>query len=147
MGFKKIDIFIGSNIFRQLDERFYSRWNDFCSKGKQKQAIGKYDLDNLLQWIDLYDFEDYLFGENYLFISTGNEKIIVRYKEISVEELLNLFRETDDLSLSDPFSLWSEVFSKYMCVDLEEIRKDMELIREGILWVTIKRFNCHYIKN
>ena len=100
-------------------------------KGKQKQAIGKYDLDNLLQWIDLYDFEEYLFGENYLFISTGNEKNIVRYKEISVEELLNLFRETDDLSLSDPFSLWSEVFSKYMYVDLEEIRKDMELIREG----------------
>ncbi|HAP9299210.1 TPA: hypothetical protein IWI92_001609, partial [Enterococcus faecium] len=100
-------------------------------KGKQKQAIGKYDLENLLQWIDLYDFEEYLFGENYLFISTGNEKNIVRYKEIIVEELLNLFRETDDLSLSDPFSLWSEVFSKYMYVDLEEIRKDMELIREG----------------
>ena len=100
-------------------------------KGKQEQAIGKHDLNNLLQWIDLYDFEEYLFGENYLFISTGKEKNIVRYKEISIEELLNLFREADDLCLSDPFSLWSEVFSKYMHVDLEEIRKDMELIRKG----------------
>ncbi|WP_237579207.1 hypothetical protein, partial [Enterococcus sp. JM9B] len=100
-------------------------------KSKQKQAIGKYDFNNLLQWIDLYDFEEYLFGENYLSIVTGNEKNIVRYKEIDIEELLNLFREVDDLSISKPFSLWNEVFSKYIDIDLEEIQNDMELIREG----------------
>jgi len=100
-------------------------------KSKQKQAIGKYDFNNLLQWVDLYDFEEYLFGENYLSIVTGNEKNIVRYKEIDIEELLNLFREVDDLSISKPYSLWNEVFSKYIDIDLKEIQNDMELIREG----------------
>ncbi|MGX7394536.1 hypothetical protein [Carnobacterium mobile] len=122
-----------------LSPTYFDNWteesipNEMISaiKRKQKQVIGKYDLNNLLQWIDLYDFEEYLFGENYLSVVVGNEKNIVRYKEINREELLNLFREPDNLSISKPYSLWSEVFRKYMYIDLEEIQKDMELIREG----------------
>ncbi|HAR0854983.1 TPA: hypothetical protein IYI91_000171, partial [Enterococcus faecium] len=99
-------------------------------KRKQIQAIGKFDSKNLLQWIDLYDFEEYLFGENYILVTQENEENIVRYKEISQDQLLKLFQDNSH-TISDSYSLWSEVFSKYMDVKLEEIQTDMSLIREG----------------
>ncbi|HFP8236504.1 TPA: hypothetical protein ACG8YY_002830, partial [Enterococcus faecium] len=55
---------------------------------------------------------------------------IVRYKEISQDQLLKLFQDNSH-TISDSYSLWSEVFSKYMDVKLEEIQTDMSLIREG----------------
>ncbi|MFR6601537.1 MAG: hypothetical protein ACLUQ0_03485 [Enterococcus italicus] len=99
-------------------------------KRKQIQAIGKFDSKNLLQWIDLYDFEEYLFGENYILVTQENEENIVRYKEISQDQLLKLFQDNSH-TISGSYSLWSEVFSKYMDVKLEEIQTDMSLIREG----------------
>jgi hypothetical protein len=99
-------------------------------KRKQIQATGKFDSKNLLQWIDLYDFEEYLFGENYILVTQENEENIVRYKEISQDQLLKLFQDNSH-TISDSYSLWSEVFSKYMDVRLEEIQSDMSLIREG----------------
>jgi hypothetical protein len=99
-------------------------------KQKQKQAKGKYDLKNLLQWIDLYDFEEYLFGENYILVKQEQEKNIIRYKEMTQDQLLNLF-QNNSYTISDSYSLWSEVFSKYIDVKQEEIQSDMGLIREG----------------
>ncbi|API90127.1 hypothetical protein BKP56_13100 [Marinilactibacillus sp. 15R] len=103
--------------------------SEVISTIKRKQK-GKYDLKNFLQWMDLFDFEEYLFGENYILVTGENEESVVRYKEMSQEKLLSLFQD-NSLTISDPYSLWSEVFSKYMDVKLEEIQLDMRLIREG----------------
>ncbi|MEQ7177831.1 hypothetical protein ABQE01_02250 [Enterococcus thailandicus] len=95
----------------------------------KKKEKGDFDKKNLLQLMDLFDFEEYLFGKNYIKI-IGEENNTVRFKEMSAEELVNLF-QVKMLRMSEPYSLWEEIFSEYINIELEEIQTDMKLIREG----------------
>jgi hypothetical protein len=102
---------------------------ELISKINKKQK-GKYKPENVLQGMDLFNFEEYLFGKNYISVIEENENTILRYKELSNEELLNVLQDRN-LTISEPYSLWNEMFSKYMDVESKEIQADMELIREG----------------
>ncbi|MGX7187974.1 hypothetical protein [Enterococcus mundtii] len=95
----------------------------------KKKERGGFDKKNLLQLMDLFDFEEYLFGENYIKIA-GEESNTIRFKEMSPEKLVSLFQEKS-FRISEPYSLWEEIFSEYIDIELEEIQKDMKLIREG----------------
>ncbi|WP_134859761.1 hypothetical protein [Enterococcus hirae] len=96
----------------------------------REKAKGEWNPDNLLQWMDLSDFEEYLFGKNYVRINGKNEENILKIKEISTKDLLSLIHE-GKYSLSKEYSLWEEIFDKYMNVESNEIQNDMKIIREG----------------
>ncbi|MDT2780555.1 hypothetical protein ABQD56_02565 [Vagococcus fluvialis] len=96
---------------------------------KQKQK-GEYDAKNLLQSLDLFDIEEYLFGENYVKISSDEEINVFRFKEYDSNELIDFFSE-GTYTMSKPHSLWEDIFSQYVDIELEEIQLDMKLIREG----------------
>ena len=96
----------------------------------RKKAKNEWNPDNPLQWMDLSDFEEYLFGENYVQINGENEKSVLKIKELSAKELLDLIQGRK-ISLSKAYSLWEEIFDKYLEVELDEIQTDMQLIREG----------------
>ena len=95
----------------------------------KKKEKGDFDEKNLLQLMDLFDFEEYLFGKNYIKFF-GEENITIRFKEMSAEELVSLF-QMKSFRMSEPYSLWEEIFSEYIDIELEEIQTDMKLIREG----------------
>ncbi|MCO5506792.1 hypothetical protein NG849_04265 [Enterococcus faecium] len=99
-------------------------------KKMRKKAKNEWNPDNPLQWMDLSDFEEYLFGENYVQINGENEKSVLKIKELSAKELLDLIQGRK-ISLSKAYSLWEEIFDKYLEVELDEIQTDMQLIREG----------------
>ncbi|MGV9052222.1 hypothetical protein [Lactococcus lactis] len=95
----------------------------------KKKIKGDFDPNNLLQMMDLYDFEEYLFGENYIKV-IGEEEDVIRYKEFGIENLITtLFN--GEFSISKPYSLWEEIFNQYIDIDLSEIQNDMRLIRDG----------------
>ncbi len=96
----------------------------------KEKAKGEWNPDNLLQWMDLSDFEEYLFGENYIQINGKDEENVLKVKEISAKELLSLLQE-GNYSISKEYSLWEEIFDKYMNVESNEIQNDMKIIREG----------------
>ncbi|MFN6834187.1 hypothetical protein SFB97_01900 [Enterococcus hirae] len=96
----------------------------------REKAKSEWNPDNLLQWMDLSDFEEYLFGKNYVRINGKNEENILKIKEISTKDLLSLIHE-GKYSLSKEYSLWEEIFDKYMNVESNEIQNDMKIIREG----------------
>ncbi|EGP5635708.1 hypothetical protein DSH74_13265 [Enterococcus faecium] len=54
----------------------------------------------------------------------------MKIKELSAKELLDLIQGRK-ISLSKAYSLWEEIFDKYLEVELDEIQTDMQLIREG----------------
>lgn len=87
------------------------------------------DSDNLLQMMDLYDFEEYLFGENYIKVS-GDEEDVIMYKEIEIEKVI-AFVVSGEFTISKPYSLWEEIFNQYIDIDLSEIQNDMQLRRKG----------------
>ena len=79
--------------------------------------------------MDLYDFEEYLFGENYIKV-IGEEEDVIRYKEFGTENLITTL-VNGEFSISKPYSLWEEIFNQYIDIDLSEIQNDMRLIRDG----------------
>ena len=79
--------------------------------------------------MDLYDFEEYLFGENYIKV-IGEEEDVIKYKEFGIENLITLL-VNEEFSISKPYSLWEEIFNQYIDIDLSEIQNDMLLIRNG----------------
>ena len=95
----------------------------------KKKIKGNFDPNNLLQMMDLYDFEEYLFGENYIKV-IGEEGDVIRYKEFGIENLITLL-VNGEFSISKPYSLWEEIFNQYIDIDLSEIQNDMSLIRDG----------------
>jgi hypothetical protein len=99
-------------------------------KAIKSKVKDEYEPDNVLQGMDLSNFEDYMFGENYIQVSTKNEKNVLRYKEIDQKTLLSYIYE-EDFEISKPYSLWEEIFNKYVDIKLNEIQHDMTLIREG----------------
>ena len=112
--------------------------DDWVEKSVPKQIIstikkkqkGEYDSKNLLQSLDLYDIEEYLFGENYVKISGDDGEEVFRFKEYNSNELIDFFSE-GTYTLSKPHSLWEDIFNQYVDIKLEEIQLDMKLIREG----------------
>ncbi|OQO71654.1 hypothetical protein BH747_02155 [Enterococcus villorum] len=96
----------------------------------KEKAKNEWNPDNILQWMDLSDFEEYLFGENYIQINGKDEENVLKVKEISAKELLSLIQE-GKYSISKEYSLWEEIFDKYMDVESNEIQNDMKIIREG----------------
>ena len=95
----------------------------------RKKIKGNFDSNNLLQMMDLYDFEEYLFGENYIKV-IGEEEDVIRYKEFGTENLITTL-VNGEFSISKPYSLWEEIFNQYIDIDLSEIQNDMRLIRDG----------------
>ncbi|MGX7012461.1 hypothetical protein [Lactococcus cremoris] len=95
----------------------------------KKKAKGNFDSNNLLQMMDLYDFEEYLFGENYIKV-IGEEEDVIKYKEFGIENLITLL-VNEEFNISKPYSLWEEIFNQYIDIDLSEIQNDMLLIRNG----------------
>ncbi|MFK4929593.1 CHAP domain-containing protein [Lactococcus petauri] len=95
----------------------------------KEKSRGNLDSDNLLQMMDLYDFEEYLFGENYIKVS-GDEEDVIMYKEIEIEKVI-AFVVSGEFTISKPYSLWEEIFNQYIDIDLSEIQNDMQLIRKG----------------
>ncbi|MFK4967587.1 CHAP domain-containing protein [Lactococcus garvieae] len=95
----------------------------------KEKSRGNLDSDNLLQMMDLYDFEEYLFGENYIKVK-GDEEDVIMYKEFGIEKLIT-FVVSGEFTISKPYSLWEEIFNQYIDIDLSEIQKDMPLIRKG----------------
>ncbi len=95
----------------------------------KKKAKGNFDSNNLLQMMDLYDFEEYLFGENYIKV-IGEEEDVIKYKEFGIENLITVL-VNEEFSISKPYSLWEEIFNQYIDIDLSEIQNDMLLIRNG----------------
>ncbi|WP_396425084.1 CHAP domain-containing protein [Lactococcus cremoris] len=95
----------------------------------RKKIKGNFDSNNLLQMMDLYDFEEYLFGENYIKV-IGEEEDVIRYKEFGIENLITTL-VNGEFSISKPYSLWEEIFNQYIDIDLSEIQNDMRLIRDG----------------
>ncbi|MFW7361656.1 hypothetical protein ACODHD_10965, partial [Vagococcus fluvialis] len=112
--------------------------DDWIEKSVPKQIIstikkkqkGEYDAKNLLQSLDLYDIEEYLFGENYVKISGDGGEEVFRFKEYDSNGLIEFFSE-GTYTLSKPHSLWEDIFNQYVDIKLEEIQLDMKLIREG----------------
>ncbi len=78
----------------------------------------------------MFDFEEYLFGENYIKISGDEGEEVFRFKEHKSDELISFFSE-GTFTLSKPHSLWEDIFNQYVDIKLEEIQSDMKLIREG----------------
>ncbi|HGW4860101.1 TPA: hypothetical protein ACNIGD_001408 [Enterococcus faecalis] len=99
-------------------------------KAIKKNLEGKYDSNNLLQEMTLFDLEDYLFGRNYISVSIENEENVVRFRELNSENLLSYICNNGAV-VSNPFSLWEEIFNKYVDIELDEIHEDMKLIRKG----------------
>jgi surface antigen len=95
----------------------------------RKKIKGNFDSNNLLQMMDLYDFEEYLFGENYIKV-IGEEEDVIRYKEFGTENLITTL-VNGEFSISKPYSLREEIFNQYIDIDLSEIQNDMRLIRDG----------------
>ncbi|MCT1171449.1 CHAP domain-containing protein [Lactococcus lactis] len=95
----------------------------------RKKIKGNFDSNNLLQMMDLYDFEEYLFGENYIKV-IGEEEDVIRYKEFGTENLITTL-VNGEFSISKPYSLWEEIFNQYIDIDLSEIQNDIRLIRDG----------------
>ena len=91
---------------------------------------GEYDSVNLLQELDLSQFEEYLFDENYIQVREGDETNTLMIKEINQETFIYLFQDKQ-ISFSEPYSLWEDVFNNYVNIDPEKIHSDMRLIREG----------------
>lgn len=98
--------------------------------GIKKKQKGKFDSKNLLQSLDLSDYEEYLFGKNYIKIVANDEEIVVRFKELGATEILDFFPE-GEVKLSKPYSLWEDVFNEFVDVQSKYIQSDMKKIREG----------------
>ncbi|HGC5962803.1 TPA: hypothetical protein ACIZDY_002838, partial [Enterococcus faecalis] len=122
-------------IYLVLPSHFSESWiEESISKEKrdemQKKLRGNYDPNNLLQEMTLFDLEDYLFGRNYILVRNENEETVVRFRELESEELLSYICDSGAV-VSNPYSLWEEIFNKYVDIELNEIHEDMILIRKG----------------
>ncbi|WP_195866310.1 hypothetical protein [Enterococcus faecalis] len=63
-------------------------------------------------------------------MSIENEENVVRFRELNSENLLSYICNNGAV-VSNPFSLWEEIFNKYVDIELDEIHEDMKLIRKG----------------
>lgn len=127
---RKLIYLVAPTIFSDWTTDSISRELREDIEKRQKYSIKKTESNNILQWINLFDFEEYLFGENYITYTIKNEESTLRYKELEREYFLKLISE-DGAIISKPFSLWNEVFSKYINIDVNEIQLEMNQIRDG----------------
>ena len=127
---RKLIYLVAPTIFSDWTTDSISRELRDDIEKRQKYSIKKTESNNILQWINLFDFEEYLFGENYITLTIKNEESTLRYKELEREYFLKLISE-DGAIISKPFSLWNEVFSKYIDIDVNEIQLEMNQIRDG----------------
>lgn len=97
----------------------------------KKREKGDFKKQNFLQYLTLFQIEEYLFEENYISMQFSNEESsVLKYKEIDHKKLIELLKK-DDVIVSSPYSLWNELFSEHSDIDSTRLKKDMEEIREG----------------
>lgn len=79
-------------IYLVVPNYFNENWiqdtfsEETISRIKEKLK-GKWKPENLLQWLDLSDFEEYLFGENYVRVSGEGEESVLKVKNLVQKSL------------------------------------------------------------